>query len=188
MACVVAEGFWEEVGFPPLGDVVFFEVWQAAGEACVVFFGLLAAAYDDGSEAVWVGGVETHFCSDPFCSFAAAVCAFPPDVYAECMAAVGAEHCRRIPEGIVVGVVLQDAAVVSPAVADDLGESLAGYADELGCGVGGVVHGGHAVSPCSLALGIAVGLVVEVVQTIVLVFGLAVVNLAETALIVKFAG
>ena len=42
MASVVAEGYWEHVGFPPLGDVVFFEVGQVSGEARIVFFGLFA--------------------------------------------------------------------------------------------------------------------------------------------------
>ncbi len=188
VACVVAEGFGEHVGFPPFGDSVILEVGEVADESGVVFFGLFSSADDDWSNAVWMGGVEAHFCADPFCSFAASVSAFPPDIYAKTVVSVGFEHCRSVPEGITIVVVLEDGAVVAPSVADDFGEAFTGYADEVCGAMGWIVHGGVAVPPRAFPARIAVGFVEEVVQAVVLIFGFGVVNFAEIALFVEFAG
>ena len=125
---------------------------------------------------------EAHLAADPFGPLGETKCAQPPDTQAKRVSSVRTEQGRLVPKRVVVGIVREHRAVVTPALAGNGSQPLTSHTDQLGSIVRRIVHWGNAVAPCPFAV-----THIEPVQSRVLVFRLAVEQFTEPFLVVELA-
>ncbi len=114
-----------------MGLFVVFEVRRLSNKTGVVFFHLLAGTNDNHPRTVGMRRIETHLVAYPLGPLTASVSSFPPYIHAEGIAAICPEHCRTIPERIIVHVVFEDRIIVAPAVTYSFRQPLAANANQL---------------------------------------------------------